>query len=137
MDGSKRSSTQCYFTGSDARSSSYLRHAAIEPGPAQIESVLAHELPFQLKHIPSGSSPGCHQPRGVALLGWLSRQEWFYAALGVPARSDAAALLLFLLACLHSRGSCRTLAAWSRRHDTKPTSSRPATAMRDHWPRHW
>jgi STE24 endopeptidase len=34
---------------------------------------------------------------GLALLGWLKQQAWFYSGLGVSTSSDYMALLLFLL----------------------------------------
>jgi STE24 endopeptidase len=34
---------------------------------------------------------------GLALLGWLSQQPWFYHGLGINQPSNAAALLLFML----------------------------------------
>ena len=35
----------------------------------------------------------------LAILGWLTDQQTFYTALGVPTPSTHAALLLFILAC--------------------------------------
>jgi STE24 endopeptidase len=55
---------------------------------------------------------------GFALLGWLALQPWFYAALGVPRGSDAAALLLFILVTpTFTWVVAPLLAAWSRRHE--------------------
>jgi len=34
---------------------------------------------------------------GLALLGWLMNQDWFYTGLGITQTSDYMALLLFLL----------------------------------------
>jgi STE24 endopeptidase len=82
--------------------------------------VLAHELAhFKLRHIPQRLVAGAAMSlAGFALLGWLSRQEWFYTALGVPAASDAAALLLFMLVVpAFTWVISPALAAWSRRHE--------------------
>jgi pimeloyl-ACP methyl ester carboxylesterase len=68
--------------------------------PGEVDAVLAHELGhFKHKHILQriamlfGLSLG-----GLALLGWLSQQVWFYTGLGVQphlnAPNDALALLL-------------------------------------------
>jgi STE24 endopeptidase len=55
---------------------------------------------------------------GFAVLGWLSRQDWFYSALGVPDRSDATALVLFVLVVpAFTWVLSPLLAAWSRRHE--------------------
>jgi STE24 endopeptidase len=122
MDGSKRSSHgNAYFTGLGREKRIVFFDTLLSSlGPAQIESVLAHELAhFKLKHIPQRLVAGAAISLvGFALLGWLSRQEWFYAALGVPVRSDAAALLLFLLAVpAFTWVVSPLLAAWSRRHE--------------------
>jgi STE24 endopeptidase len=122
MDGSKRSSHgNAYFTGLGREKRIVFFDTLLSSlGPAQIESVLAHELAhFKLKHIPQRLVAGAAMSLvGFALLGWLSRQEWFYAALGVPVRSDAAALLLFLLAVpAFTWVVSPLLAAWSRRHE--------------------
>lgn len=65
----------------------------------EVEAVVAHELGhFKLKHIikrvllMAGVSLA-----GLALLGWLIEQSWFYAGLGVSRPSAHAALVLFLL----------------------------------------
>ena len=34
---------------------------------------------------------------GLALLGWLKQQDWFYSGLGIAQSSDYMALLLFIL----------------------------------------
>ena len=122
MDGSKRSSHgNAYFTGLGREKRIVFFDTLLSSlGPAQVESVLAHELAhFKLKHIPQRLVVGAASSLvGFALLGWLSRQDWFYAALGVPARSDAAALLLFLLVVpAFTWIVSPLLAAWSRRHE--------------------
>jgi len=122
MDGSKRSSHgNAYFTGLGREKRIVFFDTLLSSlGPAQVESVLAHELAhFKLRHIPQRLVVGAASSlAGFALLGWLSRQDWFYVALGVPARSDAAALLLFLLVVpAFTWIVSPLLAAWSRRHE--------------------
>ncbi|TXL63492.1 M48 family metallopeptidase [Zeimonas arvi] len=105
MDGSRRSAHgNAYFTGlGRARRIVFFDTLLARLDADEIEAVLAHELGhFKLRHIPKrialtfGISLA-----GLWLLGWLSRQPWFYQALGLtpePAMADAAALVLFFLA---------------------------------------
>ena len=82
--------------------------------------MLAHELGhFRLKHIRQRLVfSGAVTLAGLALLGWLSRQPQFYAALGVPRPSVHAALLLFLLvAPVFTFFATPLNAWWSRRHE--------------------
>ena len=122
MDGSRRSAHgNAYFTGLGREKRIVFFDTLLSSlGPAQIESVLAHELAhFKLRHIPQRLAAGAAMSLGgFALLGWLSRQDWFYAALGVPQAGDAAALLLFVLAVpAFTWVVSPVLAAWSRRHE--------------------
>jgi STE24 endopeptidase len=122
MDGSRRSAHgNAYFTGLGREKRIVFFDTLLSSlGPAQIESVLAHELAhFKLRHIPQRLVVGATLSfAGFALLGWLSRQEWFYTALGVPVASDAAALMLFMLALPAFTWVVSPLiAAWSRRHE--------------------
>jgi len=122
MDGSRRSAHgNAYFTGLGREKRIVFFDTLLSSlGPAQIESVLAHELAhFKLRHIPQRLVVGAALSlTGFAVLGWLSRQAWFYTALGVPNASDAAALLLFLLAVpAFTWMFSPLLAAWSRRHE--------------------
>ena len=122
MDGSRRSAHgNAYFTGLGREKRIVFFDTLLSSlGPAQIESVLAHELAhFKLRHIPQRLLVGAALSfAGFALLGWLSRQEWFYAALGVPVASDAAALLLFMLVLpAFTWVVSPAIAAWSRRHE--------------------
>ena len=122
MDGSHRSSHgNAYFTGFGREKRIVFFDTLLTSlTPLQIESVLAHELAhFKLRHIPQRLVVGAIMSlAGFGLLGWLAGQDWFYAALGVPVRSDAAALLLFLLvAPAFTWVSSPILAAWSRRHE--------------------
>jgi len=122
MDGSRRSSHgNAYFTGFGREKRIVFFDTLLTSlTPVQIESVLAHELAhFKLRHIPQRLVVGALMSlAGFALLGWLAGEHWFYAALGVPVRSDAAALLLFmLLVPAFTWVASPLLAAWSRRHE--------------------
>ena len=122
MDGSRRSAHgNAYFTGLGREKRIVFFDTLLSSlGPVQIESVLAHELAhFKLRHIPQRLAAGAAMSFiGFALLGWLSTQDWFYAALGVPSRSNSAALLLFLLVTpAFTWIVSPLLAAWSRRHE--------------------
>ena len=122
MDGSRRSSHgNAYFTGFGREKRIVFFDTLLTSlTPLQIESVLAHELAhFKLRHIPQRLVVGAIMSlAGFGLLGWLAGQDWFYAALGVPVSSDAAALLLFLLVTpAFTWVSSPILAAWSRRHE--------------------
>jgi STE24 endopeptidase len=102
MDGSKRSSHgNAYFTGFGKSKrivffDTLLNALSID----EMEAVLAHELGhFRYKHIVKQMlMMGLLSLLGLALLGWLSQQPWFYTGLGVSQPSNAAALLLFMLA---------------------------------------
>ncbi len=101
MDGSKRSAHgNAYFTGFGKNKRIVFFDTLLEKlDSEEAEAVLAHELGhFHHKHI--------HKQMGVmallslgglALLGWLSQQTWFYQGLGISQPSQAAALLLFML----------------------------------------
>jgi STE24 endopeptidase len=122
MDGSRRSSHgNAYFTGLGREKRIVFFDTLLATlTPAQVESVLAHELAhFRLRHVPQRLVVGALMSlAGFALLGWLALQPWFYAALGVPRGSDAAALLLFILVTpTFTWVVAPLLAAWSRRHE--------------------
>ncbi len=65
----------------------------------EMEAVLAHELGhFKRRHIIKHLFlTAAMTLAGLALLGWMTDQPWFYSALGVNGTSDALALLLFML----------------------------------------
>jgi STE24 endopeptidase len=105
MDGSRRSAHgNAYFTGlGRARRIVFFDTLLARLDADEIEAVLAHELGhFKLRHIPKRIAlTFALSLAGLWLLGWLSRQPWFYQALGLtpdPAMADAAALVLFFLA---------------------------------------
>ncbi len=122
MDGSRRSSHgNAYFTGLGREKRIVFFDTLLSSlTPAQVESVLAHELAhFRLRHVPQRLVVGALTSlAGFALLGWLALQPWFYSALGVPQGSSAAALLLFVLVTpAFTWVVAPVLAAWSRRHE--------------------
>ena len=105
MDGSKRSAhANAYFTGFGAAKRVVFFDTLLNKlTPGEVEAVLAHELGhFKHKHVIKRIvSMFAISLAGLALLGWLSTQAWFYAGLGVrPSMAepnDAVAMLLFLL----------------------------------------
>jgi STE24 endopeptidase len=122
MDGSRRSAHgNAYFTGLGRKKRIVFFDTLLATlSPVQIESVLAHELAhFRLRHVPKRLVAGALMSLvGFALLGWLADRPWFYTGLGVPTKSDSAALLLFLFAApAFTWILSPVLAAWSRRHE--------------------
>jgi len=105
MDGSKRSAhANAYFTGFGAAKRVVFFDTLLNKlTPGEVEAALAHELGhFKHKHVIKRIvAMFAISLAGLALLGWLSAQTWFYAGLGVQpsltAPNDAIALLLFLL----------------------------------------
>ena len=105
MDGSKRSAhANAYFTGFGAAKRVVFFDTLLSKlTPGEVEAVLAHELGhFKHKHVVKRIvSMFAISLAGLALLGWLSTQAWFYAGLGVrpsmAVPNDAVAVLLFLL----------------------------------------
>jgi STE24 endopeptidase len=60
---------------------------------------------------------------GLALLGWLITQSWFYAGLGMTQPSNYAALMLFMLVIPVFTFYLQPLFAWSsRRHEYEADS---------------
>ncbi len=112
MDGSRRRAhANAYFTGFGAAKRVVFFDTLLEQlTPPEVEAVLAHELGhFKHKHIVKRiAGLFAASLAGLALLGWLAQQPWFYAGLGVapnlpPAMGGAVpnhalALLLFMLA---------------------------------------
>ncbi len=101
MDGSARSSHgNAYFTGFGKNKRVVFFDTLLERLNAdEIEAVLAHELGhFKHKHVIKRIAMMFFVSFvGLALLGWLNQQTWFYAALGVDTPSTYMALILFLL----------------------------------------
>jgi STE24 endopeptidase len=101
MDGSSRSSHgNAYFTGFGASKRVVFFDTLLERlNVDEIEAVLAHELGhFKHKHVVKRIIILFLMSfLGLALLGWLINQPWFYAGLGVTQTSNYMALILFLL----------------------------------------
>ena len=101
MDGSTRSSHgNAYFTGFGSSKRVVFFDTLLERLDAdEIEAVLAHELGhFKHRHVIKRIAlMFLVSFLGLALLGWLKQQGWFYSGLGVTEASDYMALLLFLL----------------------------------------
>ncbi len=101
MDGSRRSGHgNAYFTGIGNNKRIVFFDTLMESlEPEELEAVLAHELGhFKRKHvIKMLITSALISLAGLALLGWLAQQPWFYQGLGVSTPSSATALLLFML----------------------------------------
>lgn len=101
MDGSTRSSHgNAYFTGFGAsKRVVFFDTLLARLNTDEIESVLAHELGhFKHHHVIKRIIMLFSVSfLGLALLGWLMQQAWFYTGLGVQNASDYMALMLFLL----------------------------------------
>jgi STE24 endopeptidase len=101
MDGSARSSHgNAYFTGFGASKRVVFFDTLLERLNAdEIEAVLAHELGhFKHRHVIKRIIMlFALSFFGLALLGWLMNQDWFYLGLGVTTPSNYMALMLFLL----------------------------------------
>jgi len=105
MDGSRRSAhANAYFTGfGPAKRVVFFDTLLARLTPDEIEAVLAHELGhFHHRHITRRLVVmAATSLAGLALLGWLSGQTWFYVGLGVAPHMDqpnhALALVLFML----------------------------------------
>ncbi|HYD33476.1 MAG TPA: M48 family metallopeptidase [Methylophilaceae bacterium] len=101
MDGSTRSSHgNAYFTGFGSSKRVVFFDTLLERLDAdEIEAVLAHELGhFKHRHVIKRIALMFFVSFvGLALLGWLQHQPWFYTGLGVSEPSNYMALLLFLL----------------------------------------
>ena len=122
VDNSRRSSHgNAYFTGIGNHKRIVFFDTLLERlAPAEVEAVLAHELGhFRLKHVRKRLLLSIATSfAGLALLGWLTSQQGFYSALGVPQASTHAALLLFMLVVPAFMFFVTPLAAlWSRRHE--------------------
>jgi STE24 endopeptidase len=122
VDNSRRSSHgNAYFTGIGRHKRIVFFDTLLERlGHGEVEAVLAHELGhFRLRHVRKRLLVAVALTfAGLALLGWLTEQPGFYAALGVPRPSTHAALLLFMLAVPAFMFFVTPLGSlWSRRHE--------------------
>jgi STE24 endopeptidase len=126
MDGSRRSAHgNAYFTGfGRSKRIVFFDTLLARLDADEIEAVLAHELGhFTHRHILKRIvATFAISLAGLWLLGWLSRQPWFYQGLGVtPQAGDGLggyALLLFFLAMPVFTFVLHPLGSWlSRRHE--------------------
>jgi STE24 endopeptidase len=101
MDGSARSSHgNAYFTGfGSSKRVVFFDTLLNRLNTDEIEAVLAHELGhFKHHHVIKRIAMMFFVSfLGLALLGWLMNQAWFYIGLGVTTQSNHMALILFLL----------------------------------------
>jgi STE24 endopeptidase len=102
MDGSTRSGHgNAYFTGfGNSKRVVFFDTLLDKLNEDEIEAVLAHELGHFKHHhvIKRIVMMFLLSLLGLALLGWLINQSWFYAGLGVNNPSDYMALILFMMA---------------------------------------
>lgn len=121
MDGSKRSGHgNAYFTGFGKNKrivffDTLLKGLNIE----EMVAVLAHEIGhFKRKHIQKRIVlMACMSLTGLALLGWLMQQDWFYTGLGIQNQSTYIALLLFMLVLPIFTFFLHPIMAWFSRKD--------------------
>lgn len=101
MDGSKRSSHgNAYFTGLGGNKRIVFFDTLLKSlDHDQIEAVLAHELGhFKHRHVTKRLIVmAIGSLIGLAMLGWLMQQDWFFHGLGLSTPSTYGALMLFML----------------------------------------
>lgn len=122
MDGSRRSAHgNAYFTGFGRNKRIVFFDTLLDGLSAdEVEAVLAHELGhFKRRHVVKMLAlSSLLSLAGLALLGWLSQQAWFYAGLGVDRSSPALALALFMLVLpVFTLFVSPVMAQLSRRHE--------------------
>lgn len=122
MDGSRRSAHgNAYFTGFGKNKRIVFFDTLLKSlNEAEVEAVLAHELGhFKLRHITKRIVMMFSiSLMGLALLGWLIDQSWFYAGLGIDTPSIHTALALFMLIMPVFTFFLSPLIAWgSRKHE--------------------
>ena len=123
MDGSRRSAhSNAFFTGFGASKRVVFFDTLLQQlSAAEMEAVLAHELGhFKYRHIVKMMvTQFAMTLGGLALLGWLSQQVWFYLGLGVvpnlTGSNDALALVLFMLVVPVFSFFLAPLASWRSR----------------------
>ena len=122
MDGSRRSAHgNAYFTGFGANKRIVFFDTLLDGlEDNEVEAVLAHELGhFKRRHIIKMLAVSSFLSLcGLALLGWLSQQTWFYTGLGVERATPALALILFMFVLpVFTVFISPLMAHFSRRHE--------------------
>jgi STE24 endopeptidase len=122
MDGSRRSAHgNAYFTGFGRNKRIVFFDTLLSGLEAEeIEAVLAHELGhFRHKHVLKMMlTTALLSLLGLALLGWLMHQSWFFTGLGVSRQTPALGLILFLLVIpVFTIFLTPVMSALSRRHE--------------------
>lgn len=122
MDGSRRTAHgNAYFTGVGKSKRIVFFDTLLDSlDEEEIEAVLAHELGhFKLRHVTKRIVMMFSLSLvGLALLGWLIKQGWFYAGLGIDTPSIHTALALFMLVMPVFTFFLSPLMAWgSRKHE--------------------
>jgi STE24 endopeptidase len=122
MDGSRRSAHgNAYFTGFGANKRIVFFDTLLkELEASEIEAVLAHELGhFRRWHVVKRVAVMTLSSLiGLAILGWLIGEPWFYRGLGVTTPSTHVALILFLtVAPVFTFVLQPWFAGWSRKHE--------------------
>ncbi|MEE9422213.1 MAG: M48 family metallopeptidase [Gammaproteobacteria bacterium] len=122
MDGSRRSGHgNAYFTGMGKNKRIVFFDTLLDSLDGdEIEAVLAHELGhFKRKHVQKRIiSMMLMSLAGLALLGWLIDQPWFFNGLGVTTMNNHLALLLFMLVMPVFTVFMQPVMAWfSRKHE--------------------
>jgi STE24 endopeptidase len=123
MDGSRRSAhSNAFFTGFGASKRVVFFDTLLKQlSPAEMEAVLAHELGhFKHRHILKMMVVSfATSLAGLALLGWLVQQVWFFTGLGVvpsmAGNNHALALVLFMLVVPVFTFFIAPLSAWRSR----------------------
>jgi STE24 endopeptidase len=123
MDGSRRSAhSNAFFTGFGASKRVVFFDTLLKQlSPAEMEAVLAHELGhFKHRHILKMMVVSfATSLAGLALLGWLVQQVWFFTGLGVvpsmAGGNNALALVLFMLVVPVFTFFIAPLSAWRSR----------------------
>jgi STE24 endopeptidase len=123
MDGSRRSAhSNAFFTGFGASKRVVFFDTLLKQlSPAEMEAVLAHELGhFKHRHILKMMVVSfATSLAGLALLGWLVQQVWFFTGLGVVpsmvGNNNAMALVLFMLVVPVFTFFIAPLSAWRSR----------------------
>ncbi len=126
MDGSRRSAHgNAYFTGfGKGKRVVFFDTLLSRLDVDELEAVLAHELGhFRKRHVIRRVILSfAASLAGLALLGWLATQRWFYEGLGVSSLASAVAapgvtLILFFLVMPVFGFALRPLMAWLSRRD--------------------